>query len=629
MANDNKKTTFSGFAKYLLDNKLLNEDDIISSLAVKSSSFIDVIYHKKYMLGYEIAWAIAKYNKYTYIDLAYYSERLITLEIDINWIKRNRIVPLKIKKDTIFVVLDNPVSLNNSLNDLREKYKVKNVVTFVADRLKLNRLIENLTMLNETSPLSNRPAAPVRDVYTETPTAQEQQPIIAESEKTSAPPIVEKSKVEAVSEEPEKRRENIANKRKKSEAPEPPVRESQPENTSTQQSSLPQTDKNDSDVILTKYIQKVLLSAVNSEVSEIHFEPYEKKYRIRFKQYGELYESFVPPAEIKNELSKKLKTISNMDISELKPQHGKFSLKISEIQNIDFKVISCPTAYGEKIVVKVMEDSAQRLSFDSLGYSLAQATQIRSIIKKGAGLCIFSGPANSGKTYSMYNSLNELNTKNKNLYTIENVIGFNLVGVNQLKVRPDLSYQDLLFFIEGQSPDAILLDNIDNKEVAKQALGISQKGRLIFSGMNAQSVAETFEKLFNMGFSGYDIASSVKIVCAQRLFPMLCSECKTQDALTKNMLIKKGFSEDMLDGLDITWKIYREEGCVSCNQTGHKGFVPVFDILTIDDELKSALIHKTPEQVIELVKSKCDDLRLLSIDKIKKGLLGLSILTEL
>lgn len=627
MANDNKKTTFSGFAKYLFDNKLLNEDDIISSLAVKSSSFIDVIYHKKYMLGYEIAWAIAKYNKYTYIDLAHYSERLISLELDMNWIKRSRIVPLKIKKDTIFVVLDNPVSLNNSLNDLREKYRVKNVVTFVADRLKLNRFIENLTMLNQTSQPT---ASPEKEVYVAMPVVESPALVVPQPEKKVVPPVIEKSKSDATTpEEPEKRSDVVSNKRKKSETVEHQVRSVKPEAIAAQTQLSPQSDKNDSDIILTKYIQKVLISAVNSEVSEIHFEPYEKKYRIRFKQYGELYESFVPPAEIKNDLSKKLKTISNMDVADLKPQHGKFSLKISEIQNIDFKVISCPTAYGEKIVVKVMEDSAQRLSFDNLGYSSSQATLIKSIIKKGAGLCVFSGPANSGKTYSMYNALNELNVKNKNLYTIENVIGFNLVGVNQLKVRPDLSYEDLLFFIEGQSPDAILLDNIDNKSVAKQALSISQRGRLIFTGMNAESVSDTFEKLYNMGFSGYDIASSLKMVCAQRLFPMLCNECKTQDILTKNMLIKKGFSEDTLEGLDITWKIYREEGCASCNQTGHKGFVPVFDILVIDDELKSALIHNTQEQVLNLVKSKCQDLKVISIDKIKKGLLGLNVLTQL
>lgn len=627
MANDNKKTTFSGFAKYLFDNKLLNEDDIISSLAVKSSSFIDVIYHKKYMLGYEIAWAIAKYNKYTYIDLAHYSERLISLELDMNWIKRSRIVPLKIKKDTIFVVLDNPVSLNNSLNDLREKYRVKNVVTFVADRLKLNRFIENLTMLNQTS---QPPSSPEKEVYVAMPVVESPAPVVPQPEKKVVAPIIEKSKSDATTpEQPEKRADVVSNKRKKSEPAENQVRSVKPESIVAQTQPSPQSDKNDSDIILTKYIQKVLISAVNSEVSEIHFEPYEKKYRIRFKQYGELYESFVPPAEIKNDLSKKLKTISNMDVADLKPQHGKFSLKISEIQNIDFKVISCPTAYGEKIVVKLMEDSAQRLSFDNLGYSSLQANSIKSVIKKGSGLCVFSGPTNSGKTYSMYNALNELNVKNKNLYTIENVIGFNLVGVNQLKIRQDLSYEDLLFFIEGQSPDAILLDNIDNKSVAKQALSISQRGRLIFTGMNAESVSDTFEKLYNMGFSGYDIASSLKMVCAQRLFPMLCNECKTQDILTKNMLIKKGFSEDTLEGLDITWKIYREEGCTSCNQTGHKGFVPVFDILTVDDELKSALIHNTQEQVLDLIKSKCQDLKVISIDKIKKGLLGLNVLTQL
>lgn len=628
MANDNKKTSFSGFAKYLFDNKLLNEDDIISSLAVKSSSFIDVIYHKKYMLGYEIAWAIAKYNKYTYLDLAHYSERLISLELDMNWIKRNRIVPLKIKKDTIFVVLDNPVSLNNALNDLREKYRVKNVVTFVAYRLKLNRFIENLTMLTQTP---QSPAPKEREVYVATHVVETPSPIVPESVKKTAPPVIEKPKTELLPDEPEKKPDSVSNKRKKPESADNRISEVQQETVASQASSpsQSQSDKNDTDIILTKYIQKVLMSAVNSEVSEIHFEPYEKKYRIRFKQYGELYESFVPPAEIKNELSKKLKTISNMDVADLKPQHGKFSLKISEIQNIDFKVISCPTAYGEKIVVKVMEDSTQRLSFDSLGYSLAQATTIKSVIKKGSGLCVFSGPANSGKTYSMYNALNELNIKTKNLYTIENVIGFNLVGVNQLKVRPDLSYEDLLFFMEGQSPDAILLDNIDSKNVAKQALSMSQKGRLIFTGMNAESVSDTFDKLYSMGFSGYDIASSVKMVCAQRLFPMLCNECKTQDILTKNMLIKKGFSEDMIEGLDVTWKIYREEGCTSCNQTGHKGFVPVFDILAIDDELKSALIHDTQERVLEVVKSKTQDLRVLSIDKIKKGLLGLNILTQL
>lgn len=640
MANDNKNPTFSGFSKYLLDNKILNEEDIIKSLA-SSLTFIDDIYHKKYMLEYELAWAIAKYNKYTYLDLKYYSEKLITLDLDLTWVRNNRILPLKIKKDTLFIVLDNPSALSKAFIELREKYQIKNIITFVGERAKLNRLIENLIMLKQSPDYLSNTIEQQEFYQSNNPIDFKEEKTINESGDSSdnhvddilpnqeiiEKPVITQTK-EVIKKEDVKeintpkspissRKEETLNKRNKT------------NKKVDVEVSSPSSDIDETNKVITKYIQRVLVDAVNSDVDEIHFEPYEKNYRIRFKQYGELYESFVAPSEIKNNLSQKLKSISNMDINVHKPQYGKFSLKISELQNIDFKAVSCPTLYGEKIVLTIISNAINRLSFDNLGYNPLQSDLFKSIAYKESGLCIFSGPANSGKTYSMYNLINEINKKNKNIYTIEEVVGFNLSGANQIRINKDLSYDDVFYFIDSQSPDAILIDNINDSGIAKKTFNLSRKGRLIVSSLNSPTIVDVFKDLYAMGFSGYDIASTVKVISTQRLLPKLCDECKSHEVLTKSMLIRKGFDEEDITGLDVSWKIYKEDGCSNCNHTGHKGVIALFDVLVIDDEIKEALISKDPFEVISLIKNKTQDLNKLKIEKIKKGEVSLSVLNKI
>lgn len=639
MAND-KNPTFSGFPKYLLDNKILNEEDIIKSLA-SSLSFIDDIYHKKYMLEYELAWAIAKYNKYTYLDLKYYSEKLITLDLDLTWVRNNRILPLKIKKDTLFIVLDNPSALNKAFIELREKYQIKNIITFIAERAKLNRLIENLIMLKQSPDYSNNNIEQQEFYQSNNPIEfKEQDKNIEESNDVSINHDSENLSRQEIIESPVPQVKEVLKKEdvKESNPPKSPL-QSRKEETSNKRNktskktevevSTPSSDIDETNKVITKYIQRVLVDAVNSDVDEIHFEPYEKNYRIRFKQYGELYESFIAPSEIKNNLSHKLKNISNMDINEHKPQYGKFSLKISELQNIDFKAVSCPTLYGEKIVLTIISNAINRLSFDNLGYNSQQSESLKLVAHKEAGLCIFSGPANSGKTYSMYNLINEINKKNKNIYTIEEVVGFNLSGANQIRINRDLSYDDVFYFIDSQSPDAILIDNINDVGIAKKTFNLSRKGRLIISSLNSPTIVDVFKDLYAMGFSGYDIASTVKVISTQRLLPKLCDECKSHEVLTKSMLIRKGFEEEDITGLDVSWKIYKEDGCSSCNHTGHKGVIALFDILVIDDEIKEALISKDLFEVISLIKNKTQNLNKLKIEKIKKGEVSLSVLNKI
>lgn len=639
MAND-KNPTFSGFSKYLLDNKILNEEDIIKSLS-SSLSFIDDIYHKKYMLEYELAWAIAKYNKYTYLDLKYYSEKLITLDLDLTWVRNNRILPLKIKKDTLFIVLDNPSALNKYFIELREKYQIKNIITFVGERAKLNRLIENLIMLKQ-SPDYSKDVIEQQEFYQSNGATDSENnvDIINDSDNISKNDIDEVLPKQEIIPEPIEQTNNTIKKEevKDNILPKSPV-PSRKEEVSNKRNktnkkvevevSTPSSDIEETNKVITKYIQRVLVDAVNSDVDEIHFEPYEKNYRIRFKQYGELYESFVAPSEIKNNLSQKLKNISNMDVNDHKPQYGKFSLKISELQNIDFKAVSCPTLYGEKIVLTIISNAINRLSFNNLGYSSQQSESLKLVAHKEAGLCIFSGPANSGKTYSMYNLINEINKKNKNIYTIEEVVGFNLSGANQIRINKDLSYDDVFYFIDSQSPDAILIDNINDAGIAKKTFNLSRKGRLTISSLNSPTIVDVFKDLYAMGFSGYDIASTVKVISTQRLLPKLCDECKSHEVLTKSMLIRKGFDEEDITGLDVSWKIYKEDGCSNCNHTGHKGIIALFDVLVIDDEIKEALISKDPFEVISLIKNKTQDLNKLKIEKIKKGEVSLSVLNNI
>lgn len=639
MAND-KNPTFSGFSKYLLDNKILNEEDIIKSLS-SSLSFIDDIYHKKYMLEYELAWAIAKYNKYTYLDLKYYSEKLITLDLDLTWVRNNRILPLKIKKDTLFIVLDNPSALNKYFIELREKYQIKNIITFVGERAKLNRLIENLIMLKQ-SPDYSKDVIEQQEFYQSNGATDSENnvDIINDSDNISKNDIDEVLPKQEIIPEPIEQTNNTIKKEevKDNIPPKSPV-PSRKEEVSNKRNktnkkvevevSTPSSDIEETNKVITKYIQRVLVDAVNSDVDEIHFEPYEKNYRIRFKQYGELYESFVAPSEIKNNLSQKLKNISNMDVNDHKPQYGKFSLKISELQNIDFKAVSCPTLYGEKIVLTIISNAINRLSFNNLGYSSQQSESLKLVAHKEAGLCIFSGPANSGKTYSMYNLINEINKKNKNIYTIEEVVGFNLSGANQIRINKDLSYDDVFYFIDSQSPDAILIDNINDAGIAKKTFNLSRKGRLTISSLNSPTIVDVFKDLYAMGFSGYDIASTVKVISTQRLLPKLCDECKSHEVLTKSMLIRKGFDEEDITGLDVSWKIYKEDGCSNCNHTGHKGIIALFDVLVIDDEIKEALISKDPFEVISLIKNKTQDLNKLKIEKIKKGEVSLSVLNNI
>ena len=378
------------------------------------------------------------------------------------------------------------------------------------------------------------------------------------------------------------------------------------------------------DAPVVKYIQKILLDAINSGASDIHFEPYEKFYRVRYRTDGILYEVAQPPLAIKEKIASRIKVISKLDISEKRvPQDGRMKLTLSKTRAIDFRVSTLPTLFGEKIVMRILDPSSATLGIEALGYENDQKEALLSAVSRPYGMVLVTGPTGSGKTVSLYTCLNLLNKPGINISTAEDPAEINLPGITQVNVneRAGLTFAAALRSFLRQDPDIIMVGEIRDLETAEISIKAAQTGHMVLSTLHTNDAPTTLTRLLNMGIAPFNIASSVNLITAQRLARRLCN-CKKPQDIPPEALLRAGFTEQELDG---SWKPMGPNGCEVCKNTGYKGRVGIYQVMPISDEL-NRIIMKNGDAIDiadQAQREGIRDLRQSGLLKVRQGLTSL------
>jgi type IV pilus assembly protein PilB len=380
-------------------------------------------------------------------------------------------------------------------------------------------------------------------------------------------------------------------------------------------------DKDDAPIVV--YINKILLDAIKKGASDLHFEPYEKNYRIRFRIDGILSEVATPPVSLASRMAARLKVMSKLDIAERRvPQDGRIKLALSKKKAIDFRVSTLPTMWGEKIVMRILDSSSAMLGIDMLGYEPAQKKIYMDALAQPQGMILVTGPTGSGKTVSLYTGLNILNTEERNISTAEDPVEINLSGINQVQinVRAGLTFPSALRSFLRQDPDIVMVGEIRDLETAEIAIKAAQTGHLVLSTLHTNSAAETLTRLLNMGVPSYNVASSVSIIIAQRLARRLCGQCKTEEIIPKDVLIKEGFPEDKIG----QFTLYKPVGCDHCTG-GYKGRVGIYEVIKISPETASIIMEggNSLDIAAQCQKEGYNNLRQSGIEKAMQGVTSL------
>jgi len=342
------------------------------------------------------------------------------------------------------------------------------------------------------------------------------------------------------------------------------------------------------DAPVVRFLQKMLIDAINMRASDLHFEPYEYNYRVRFRIDGELREITQPPVAIKDKLASRIKVISRMDIAEKRvPQDGRMKLKFGT-KAIDFRVSTLPTLFGEKVVIRILDSSSAKLGIEALGYEKIEKDRLMHCIGRPYGMILVTGPTGSGKTVSLYTCLNILNQPGVNIATVEDPAEINLPGINQVNVndRAGLTFAAALKSFLRQDPDIIMVGEIRDLETADIAIKAAQTGHLVMSTLHTNDAPTTLTRLLNMGVAPFNIASSVLLITAQRLARKLCENCKKPADYPRDSLLKAGFKPEDLDG---NWKPYRANGCSACNN-GYRGRVGIYQVMPITEAIQRIIL---------------------------------------
>ena len=378
------------------------------------------------------------------------------------------------------------------------------------------------------------------------------------------------------------------------------------------------------DAPVVKYVQKVLLDAINGGASDIHFEPYEKFYRIRYRTDGILADVAQPPLAIKEKIASRIKIISKMDISEKRvPQDGRMKLRLSPTRAIDFRVSSLPTLFGEKICMRILDPSSATLGIEALGYEPEQKVALLHAISRPYGMVLVTGPTGSGKTVSLYTCLHILNKPGINISTAEDPCEINLAGINQVNVndKAGLTFAAALKAFLRQDPDIIMVGEIRDMDTGEIAIKAAQTGHMVLSTLHTNDAPSTLTRLMNMGIAPFNIATAVILITAQRLARRLCS-CKRPIEIPREALLRAGYKEVDLDG---SWKPYGHVGCDICKNTGYKGRVGIYEVMPVSDEMQRIIMKNGTSIDIadQARKEGVSDLRQSGLRKVKAGLTSL------
>ena len=381
-------------------------------------------------------------------------------------------------------------------------------------------------------------------------------------------------------------------------------------------------EKDDAPIIV--YINKILMDAIKKGASDLHFEPYEHKYRVRFRIDGILHEMASPPNSLATRLSARIKVMARLDIAEKrKPQDGRIKLKITERKSIDFRVSTLPTLWGEKIVMRILDSSSAMLGIDVLGYEPEQKKLYMDALQQPQGMILVTGPTGSGKTVSLYTGLNILNQPERNISTAEDPVEINLEGINQVQINPraEMTFANALKAFLRQDPDVVMVGEIRDLETAEISIKAAQTGHLVLSTLHTNSAPETLTRLLNMGVPAYNVASSISLIIAQRLARRLCPKCKAPESLPNEELQRQGFSPEQITELTL----FAPKGCDSCTD-GYKGRVGIYEVMQITPEIAQIIMRGGNSLEIAEVslKSGFNNLRLSGLRKAAAGMTSLA-----
>ncbi|WP_312224270.1 type IV-A pilus assembly ATPase PilB [Stutzerimonas nitrititolerans] len=377
------------------------------------------------------------------------------------------------------------------------------------------------------------------------------------------------------------------------------------------------------DAPVVRFVNKVLLDAIRGGSSDLHFEPYEKAYRVRLRTDGVLHEVARPPIQLAPRISARLKVMAALDISERrKPQDGRIKMKLSKTKSIDFRVNTLPTLWGEKIVMRILDPSSAQMGIDALGYEESQKQLYMDALKQPQGMILVTGPTGSGKTVSLYTGLNILNTVDVNISTAEDPVEINLEGINQVNVNPrqGMDFAQALRAFLRQDPDVIMVGEIRDLETAEIAIKAAQTGHMVMSTLHTNSAAETLTRLRNMGVAAFNIATSVNLIIAQRLARKLCSSCKKEVEVPRDALLKEGFPEESIG----TFKVYGPVGCENC-VGGYKGRVGIYEVVKNTPALARIIMEdgNSIDISTQMRKDGFNDLRTSALIKAMQGVTSL------
>lgn len=390
---------------------------------------------------------------------------------------------------------------------------------------------------------------------------------------------------------------------------------------STQDDEVPQGEE----APIVKYINKLLIDAIRMGASDLHFEPYEKMYRVRYRVDGVLRQIANPPLQLATRLASRLKVMSQMDISEKRmPQDGRIKLKLSKTKAIDFRVNSLPTLFGEKLVLRILDPSSAMLGIEALGYEEEQKALFLEALDKPQGMLLITGPTGSGKTVSLYTGINILNTEDTNISTAEDPVEINLEGINQVNVntKTGLTFSAALKAFLRQDPDIIMVGEIRDLETAEIAIKAAQTGHMVMSTLHTNSAPETLTRLRNMGVPSFNIATSVNLVIAQRLARRLCPQCKQAIDIPKQSLLELGFTEQDLANPEL--QIFQPVGCSECRE-GYKGRVGIYEVMKVTPEISKIIMEDGNALQIATASAQAgfNNLRRSGLQKVMQGITSL------
>jgi type IV pilus assembly protein PilB len=379
---------------------------------------------------------------------------------------------------------------------------------------------------------------------------------------------------------------------------------------------------------IVNYVNKVLIDAIEKKASDIHFEHYEDNFRVRFRQHGILYSIPAPPLKIASYLLARVKVMSNLDITEHRiPQDGRFKLMLSKKRAVDFRVSICPTLFGEKVVLRVLDTTNTLNDIKKIGMEKQQENNFEYALQRSQGMILVTGPTGSGKTVTLYSALKYLNTAEKNISTVEDPVEIPVQGINQVNVNPKvgLTFSTALRSFLRQDPDIIMVGEIRDLETAEIGVKAAQTGHLVLSTLHTNSAPETVMRLMNMGIAPYNLASSLKLVIAQRLVRVLCEKCKIKSSISKEALLNEGFSNEEVGKFDL----YEPVGCEHCVK-GFKGRVGIFEVMPISDVMAELIMEgkNSLDIIIQAKKEGIISLRESGLKKVKEGITSIGELNR-